>query len=140
MEDKMKFSLGKAKLKEQEVASSSMIADTTNINLMRRMGEIFRRGAEAGLRENEWNRPTGSRRRALELEDEKLSHADSLKLIEQGLIEKPDTTATRQPAQPADNKTKRNKKKENNSSRKPVDRPAAIATKEEKGNDNQQND
>lgn len=140
MEDKMKFSLGKAKLKEQEVASSSMIADTTNINLMRRMGEIFRRGAEAGLRENEWNRPTGSRRRALELEDEKLSHADSLKLIEQGLIEKPDTTATRQPAQPADNKTKRNKKKENNSSRKPVDRPAAITTKEEKGNDNQQND
>lgn len=70
LRDNMKFRLGKAKLKENEVAQTSSITETTKKNLFRQMDEIFRRGAEAGLREEQHhhNGPvpdTNNRRRGL---------------------------------------------------------------------------
>ena len=95
LQDKMKFRLGKAKLKEHEVARSTLIADTTKTNLFKQMNEIFRRGAEAGLRSAD-NNPTNRRRHgndALDFDD-RLSRSDSLQLMESGVIERPDSIET----------------------------------------------
>lgn len=112
MKDKMKFRLGKAKLKEDEVARTTLITDTTKRNLFSQMGEIFRRGAQAGLSVvsgQSIRRPATSN--ALDF-NEKLTHSDSLKLIEKGIIERPDTTSTlSNPETPS--KTDRNKRKSN---------------------------
>lgn len=112
LRDNMKFRLGKAKLKENEVAQTSSITETTKKNLFRQMDEIFRRGAEAGLREerHHHNGPvpdTNNRRRGFDAitEDDRLTATDSLQLIANGLIEAPDTTAVAQPSK-TDKKTK----------------------------------
>lgn len=112
LRDNMKFRLGKAKLKENEVAQTSSITETTKKNLFRQMDEIFRRGAEAGLREerHHHNGPvpdTNNHRRGFDAitEDDRLTAADSLQLIANGLIEAPDTTAVAQPSK-TDKKTK----------------------------------
>ena len=117
LRDNMKFRLGKAKLKENEVAQTSSITETTKKNLFRQMDEIFRRGAEAGLREEQHhhNGPvpdTNNRRRGFDAitEDDRLTAADSLQLIANGLIEAPDTTAVAQPSK-TDKKTKDKKGK-----------------------------
>ena len=130
--DNMKFRLGKAKLKENEVAQTSSITETTKKNLFRQMDEIFRRGAEAGLREEQHhhNGPvpdTNNRRRGFDAitEDDHLTAADSLQLIANGLIEAPDTTAVAQPSK-TDKKTKDKKGKKRRSTRS----SAAIREKE----------
>ena len=132
LKDKMKFRLGKAKLKENEVAQTSSITETTKKNLFKQMDEIFRRGAEAGLREEQHhhNGPvpdTSNRRQGLEAirEDDRLTAADSLQLIANGLIEVPDTTAVDQPSE-TDKKTKRKNDKKSRSTRS----DAAIREKE----------
>lgn len=110
MQDKMKFRLGKAKLKEKEVAQSSSITETTKRNLFKQMDEIFRRGAEAGLREEHQHPggpvPTDRGHRPAGFEaitdDDRLSAADSLQLIQSGLIDAPvDSSAVAQPARPS---------------------------------------
>lgn len=132
LRDNMKFRLGKAKLKENEVAQTSSITETTKKNLFRQMDEIFRRGAEAGLREEQHhhNGPvpdTNNRRRGFDAisEDDRLTAADSLQLIANGLIEAPDTTAVAQPSK-TDKKTKDKKGKKRSSTRS----SAAIREKE----------
>ena len=132
LRDNMKFRLGKAKLKENEVAQTSSITETTKKNLFRQMDEIFRRGAEAGLREerHHHNGPvpdTNNRRRGFDAisEDDRLTAADSLQLIANGLIEAPDTTAVAQPSK-TDKKTKDKKGKKRRSTRS----SAAIREKE----------
>ena len=132
LRDNMKFRLGKAKLKENEVAQTSSITETTKKNLFRQMDEIFRRGAEAGLREEQHhhNGPvpdTNNRRRGFDAitEDDRLTAADSLQLIANGLIEAPDTTAVAQPSK-TDKKTKDKKGKKRRSTRS----SAAIREKE----------
>lgn len=101
--DDMKIRLGKAKLKENEVARTTMITDTTKVNLFKQMDEMFRRGAEAALRGESLNMyRTGDRSRMrrkrqsmnlTETRGDTISRADSLKLIEEGIIERPDTIA-----------------------------------------------
>ena len=132
LRDNMKFRLGKAKLKENEVAQTSSITETTKKNLFRQMDEIFRRGAEAGLREerHHHNGPvpdTNNRRRGFDAitEDDRLTATDSLQLIANGLIEAPDTTAVAQPSK-TDKKTKDKKGKKRRSTRS----SAAIREKE----------
>lgn len=128
LEDKMKFRLGKAKLKEKEVAQSSAITETTKRNLLEQMDEVFRRGAEAGLRE-ERRRGQGpvpnGRRQMGELDgDDHLTAADSLQLIKEGIIEAPDSTAV---ATPAEKQTVSGKGRK---SRKPLRTKETIYSKE----------
>ena len=99
----MKIRLGKAKLKENEVARTTMITDTTKVNLFRRMDEMFRKGAEAALKGESLNMyGRGDRERmrkernSMDLTDsmgDTISQADSLRLIEEGIIARPDTVA-----------------------------------------------
>lgn len=101
--DDLKFKLGKAKLKENEVARTTAITDSTRLNLYRQMGEVFRRGAEAALRNSDMSmydekQKRNLRRKQGNLEDEKLTHTDSLNLIQEGVIALPDSVpATVQP-------------------------------------------
>ena len=130
LEDKMKFRLGKAKLKEKEVAQSSAITETTKRNLIEQMDEVFRRGAEAGLREERrrGNGPLpGNRRRAMaDIDgDDHLTAADSLQLIKEGIIEAPDSTAVATPTEKASSTTGKGRK-----GRKPLRSKETIYSKE----------
>ena len=51
--DDMKIRLGKAKLKEKEVARTTLITDSSKVNLFRQMNQMFRKGAEAALRSSD---------------------------------------------------------------------------------------
>ena len=101
--DDMKIRLGKAKLKENEVARTTMITDTTKVNLFRQMNEMFRKGAEAALKGESLNMYGGRdrdrmrrQRRTMtdtDVRGDTISRADSLRLIEEGIIARPDTVA-----------------------------------------------
>lgn len=110
--DKMKIRLGGAKIKENSPMVSA-ISDTTRINLVNQIQDIFRRGVRrAGqsgrLRFDPGASPAPSRSDS-DLGDT-ISHADSLEFIRQGLIPAPpapDSTAIKA----ADAKAKKKKKK-----------------------------
>ena len=78
----MKFSLGRARFKEGEVGASLAVVEAQRVNLRREIDRAFRRGAAAALNST-LNVATGT----YSAGGENLSHADSLKLIQQGLIE-----------------------------------------------------
>ena len=80
--DNMKFSLGRARFKEGEVGASLAVVEAQRVNLRREIDRAFRRGAAAALNST-LNVSTGT----YSAGGENLSHADSLKLIQQGLIE-----------------------------------------------------
>lgn len=135
MQDKMKWRLGRAKLREKTIAKSSAITDSTKRNLFSRMEEVFRLGAEAGLRNDRARRRDDDPKLkrpdiASSIEDEELTPADSLELIRAGIIEKPDTIATAPVATDKQTKTKGRKAKKE---RKPVStrKQDGVAVKEE---------
>lgn len=143
LKDQMKFRLGKAKLKEDEVARSTIITDTTKVNLFREMDEIFRRGADAGMKSGQLPPPQHGDRKKLDEtfsdDSETLSRADSLKLMEEGIIEKPDTAScesTEEKAQ-AGNGQKQGKRKSRKSERggNPARNSEAIKPKNEQNNE-----
>lgn len=92
--DKMKIKLGKARINEKTVAESRRITDTVRVNLVTEISDVFRRGVKAtgsrGLQLKD-SRPAGSASGSATSEDgtDSFSHADSVTLIQQGLIEKP---------------------------------------------------
>lgn len=90
--DNMKIRLGRAKYKEGMSAQSVAIVDTTRINLLNQIQNVFRHGARTQkLRHiNIDHRNLGSE---TELATDTLSHADSLEFIRQGLLPPPDTTS-----------------------------------------------
>lgn len=144
LKDEMKFRLGKAKVKEDEVARSTLIADTTKVNLFKQMDEIFRRGADAGLRNDRSLHGKRKPRRYIDTTmtaDERLSAADSLRLIEEGIIERPDTTKA-DLATPSDGATTPDKKqKKPIKQRRKQQNPDGIlrkqpATRPDSNNDN----
>lgn len=115
--EKMKIRLGKARINEKTVAESRQITDTVRVNLMNEITRVFRRGVRAtgsrGLKLQDTRRP-GSGSASAKPDDDKFSHADSVALIQQGLIERPagfvmpgDSIAT----SPADDDGKSKKKK-----------------------------
>ena len=128
--DDMKIRLGKAKLKENEVARTTMITDTTKVNLFKQMDEMFRRGAEAALRGESLNMyRTGDRSRMrrkrqsmnlTETRGDTISRADSLKLIEEGIIERPDTIAVGRNDSVVRDEEKANSFKERRNKRKSI--------------------
>lgn len=96
--DDMKIRMGGAKFKENMVAERREIVDTTRVNLIKQMSDVFRRGVTAA-RLGRLNIGGSRRPVAPTAEVDTLSRADSLMLIKEGLLEAPptlpsDTTAT----------------------------------------------
>lgn len=91
--DDMKIRLGGAKFNEKNMPRSVAIADTTRINLVKEIGNIFRRGVR-GARMSSMrfgNLPTNAAAGLTDVKADTISHADSLYFIQEGLIAKPDS-------------------------------------------------
>jgi len=88
--DKYKIRLGKARLSEHQVAQSVALVDTTRINLLTQLENVFRRGVShsrfASLDIS--SSPVSSQ---VNLNADTISHADSLLFIKEGLIPAPQT-------------------------------------------------
>lgn len=116
--NKLKFRLGKAKLKEGKVGSVTSIVNDTRINLREQLAKAFRKGADAALKSKlEIERPEFE-----VLADDSLTAADSAMMIEQGLIQVPVKLTPEQiklQQKEAKNKSNRNK---NKSTVKPLDK------------------
>lgn len=87
--DHYKIRLGKANLSEKTVEQSVSIVDTTRINLLDEIQNVFRRGVSNSrfARLNISSRPTAA---AINLDEDTISHADSLLFIQEGLIPAPE--------------------------------------------------
>ena len=96
--DDMHFRFGGAKYKEDDLRAEMVeIVDTTRINLREQINSALRRGANAALRsELKVNgRRLNMRGLVDEAGDNELSAADSVQMIQEGLIEIPaDSTST----------------------------------------------
>ena len=109
--DNMKVRVGRAKFKENMVAERVTIVDTTRINLVRQIQNVFRRGIDRSSRLNLYD--SGQKvERFTEDASDTISHADSLLFIQEGLIPAP--PAPQVPAvendESADGKSKKKKK------------------------------
>jgi hypothetical protein len=86
--DKMKVRLGRAKFKENMVAERVAIVDTTRINLLRQIENVFRRGVDNSSKLNLID--TGQKvERFTDDENDTLSQSDSLIFIQEGLLPAP---------------------------------------------------
>lgn len=88
--DKLKIRLGRAKFNEKNMARTISIADTTRINLVNEIRNVFRRGVSRGrLRQLEFDRADRGIINAAEAAGDTISHADSLYFINQGVLPAP---------------------------------------------------
>lgn len=104
--DDMHFRFGGAKYKEDDLRAEMVeIVDTTRINLRDQINSALRRGANAALRSdlNVTGRRPNMRRMMEDAESDKLTVADSLQMMQEGLIERTDSVA--QPAAEAGRST-----------------------------------
>ncbi|MDE6860013.1 MAG: hypothetical protein K2J65_06350 [Duncaniella sp.] len=91
--DDMKIRLGRAKFNEKEMAKTVSIADTTRVNLVREIQNVFRRGVR-NSKLKQLNFTDVAQKLATDAVDaapDTLSHADSTYFIKEGLIPAPDT-------------------------------------------------
>lgn len=90
--EKLKIGLGKARLNERSVASTRHITDSLRVNLIAEMSKVFRKGVRTagsrGLRMQQAERQQRATASQAEVNDV-LSAADSLVLIQEGIIEAP---------------------------------------------------
>lgn len=94
--DDMKIRLGKARYNESSAGQMVAIADTTRVNLLKQIENVFRRGAattrldhiKVGQRRQEFAADSGS---------DTISSADSLQFIKAGILPPRDTVVTLQP-------------------------------------------
>lgn len=86
--DKFKVHFGGAKFKEGQVAESVNVVDTARVNLLQQIEGVFRRGVSRS-RFAKLNVQAPDVARELSAPDPGLSAADSLALIQEGLIEAP---------------------------------------------------
>lgn len=109
--DKYKIRLGRARLNEQQAARSTAIVDTTRINLLTQLENVFRRGVRNSrfARLNISDSPTAAQ---IDLNSDTISRADSLLFIKEGLIPAPKEP---EPQAPPTKKEKRRKKSSKNS-------------------------
>lgn len=108
--DKMKIRLGGAKFNEKNMAKTVSIADTTRINLVNEIRNVFRRGVRNARVKSLSLSPVTSTPSSAQGPDT-ISHADSLYFIREGLIAAPDTVkATAQPG-PDTTKQRQQRKK-----------------------------
>jgi len=87
--DRYKVRLGKAHLNEREVAQSVNIVDTTRVNLLAQIENVFRRGVANSrfARVNIANRPAVPH---IDISSDTITRADSLVLIREGVIPAPE--------------------------------------------------
>ena len=105
--DNMKIRLGKAKFNEKNMPRTVAIADTTRINLVREIGNIFRRGVRnSKMKGLDFSKISSAQAADAGIAADTISHADSLYFIKEGLIPAPDTV----PAPVAPLKNKKSKK------------------------------
>ena len=100
--DDMKIRLGGAKFKENAKMATVSIADTTRINLINEIENVFRRSAHSPIRLNT-KKNVDTQMNA----EDKISHEDSLLMIKQGYIEAPaipDTINAKQTTTPTGSK------------------------------------
>lgn len=83
--DDMKIRLGGAKFKDNMAIQTMSIADTTRVNLVNEIENVFRRSARAPLRLNRGNANIKSQLDSVET----ISAEDSIKMIKEGFIEAP---------------------------------------------------
>ncbi len=105
--DNLKVRLGRARFSEKDFARTVTIADTTRINLVNEIGNVFRRGVrQARMKRLDF---TGVDRNLLndaEAAGDTISHADSLFFIREGVLPAPPEPLT-PPAPPTSKKTSR---------------------------------
>lgn len=104
--DNMKVRLGGAKFNEKNMARSVSIADTTRINLVNEIGNVFRRGVRNARLKNLSFGNANAAPGAAPTDSDNISRSDSLYFIQQGLITPPDTVPAVTEIQP-DKKRKR---------------------------------
>lgn len=110
--DDMKIRLGGAKFNEKNMPRSVAIADTTRVNLVREIGNIFRRGVR-GAKSGSLNLgtlPSNVRVISEDGEPGSISHSDSLYFMNEGLIARPDTVNSITPVSGKKIKSKSRKK------------------------------
>lgn len=107
--DNMKVRLGRAKFKEKMVAERVAIVDTTRVNLLRQIENVFRRGVDRSSKLNLGN-TTQKVERFNEETDDTISHADSLLFIQEGLLPAPPEPVV-VPTEEEKSKNKKDKKK-----------------------------
>ncbi len=109
--DKYKIRLGRARLNENQVAQSVSIVDTTRVNLLTQIENVFRRGVR-NSRFAQLNIAESPASAKIDLSADTISRADSLVFIREGLIPAPpEPTATDSPDQKNDKRKKRGKTK-----------------------------
>ncbi len=107
--DNMKVRLGRAKFKEKMVAERVAIVDTTRVNLLRQIENVFRRGIDRSSRLNLYD--SGQKvERFTDESNDTISHADSLLFIKEGLLPAPPTPVVSSEG-PGDEASKKEKKK-----------------------------
>lgn len=127
--DKMKFRLGRARFKEGMAGSKTSIANNARLNLRDQISKAFKRGANAAMQSNvAVDTLNSSIMQGLEADT--LSHEDSLKMIEQGLIEAPVKLTPEQIKQQQKEEKKR-KKQEEKQRKEAAKRKKEAATKNE---------
>lgn len=88
--DDMKIRVGKAKFKDKMVSERVAIVDTTRINLLNQIENVFRRGVDvAKLGKLEVDRSKITSSEAIDAKSDTISHADSLMLIKEGYLPAP---------------------------------------------------
>lgn len=100
--DKYKIRLGRARFNEKTPIKVDIV-DTTRINLVKNIENVFRRGLD-NARFHGLEIEGVSRAASIDLALDTLTHEDSLQFIREGLIPAPDTVAT-----PSNVKAKKNK-------------------------------
>ena len=85
--DKYKIRLGGAKFGEKQIRQVAIV-DTTRINLMNEINNVFKRGAR-NARLARLKVETSSPAANIDLDADTLTHADSLRYIQEGLIDAP---------------------------------------------------
>jgi hypothetical protein len=115
--DKYKIRLGRAKFNEKTAVERVAMVDTTRVNLLKQIENVFRRGVRNSKMSslNIANKPNSKLDN--DTEDDNLSAADSLLFIQEGLIEAPVVPATtEQTTTTKDSKSKKRKSTKSNAS------------------------
>ena len=106
--DNMKVKLGRAKFKENMAAERVAIVDTTRVNLLRQIENVFRRGIDQSSKLKLLDTNQRVERFNDEEKGDTISKADSLLFIKEGLIAAPPAPVVE--AQEETTKSKKSKK------------------------------
>jgi hypothetical protein len=113
--DKYKIRLGRAKFNEKTAVERVAMVDTTRVNLIKQIENIFRRGVRNSKMSSLKISDKPSMNYDSNIEADTISHADSLLFIQEGLIEAPIVPATTTEQTTTDKTSKKRKSTKSNS-------------------------